>query len=298
MPVIEPALLRNIPLFQMFDDEELATLAGQLEEVNLLTGERLFKMGDTGDEMYLVQEGRIELYLQDKANERVRLGIVECGDMFGELALLHKEPRTASAKALENSKLIAIDQADLEFLFTKHPGAALDMMAMLSRRVREANLLVRERVTRNVNEEVPESRTFGERLSDFLTMLAGDIRFVYFSFVWFLVWIGGNLLLEHRIISIPGVEAFDPFPYGLLTMVVSLEAIFLSLFVLISQNRQAAREKVRNDIEYEVNLKAELEIRALGDRIEELEETLVKHLSALKVYEAAKQTKEANSIGK
>ena len=109
------------------------------------------------------------------------------------------------------------------------------------------------------------------------------------------MWFGLWFLLNTGHFSIP---LFDPFPYGLLTMIVSLEAIFLSLFVLISQNRGAAREKVRNDIEYEINLKAELEIRALTKQVEDLEDTLLQHFSALKAYEAAKQTKESNTVNK
>jgi CRP/FNR family cyclic AMP-dependent transcriptional regulator len=291
MPVIDPNLLREIPLFEMFDNEELGTLCAQMEEVNILSGQRVFSMGDPSGKMFVVQEGRVELYLQDKADERVHLGVVERGDMFGELGLLHNEPRTASAKALENTRLIAIDRHDLEILFTQHPHAALDMMTMLGKRIREANALVRERVvSRNVNEVV-ESATFGERISDFLTMIAGDIRFVYFSVAWFTIWLLWNS-------GTLGLTPFDPNPYGLLTMIVSLEAIFLSLFVLISQNRQAAREKVRNDIEYEVNLKAELEIRSLAKQVEDLQDTLLQHLNALEAFQASKQTKETNSIKK
>ncbi|MFN8374763.1 MAG: DUF1003 domain-containing protein [Anaerolineae bacterium] len=293
MPVIDPTILREIPLFEMFDMDELSTLAGQMEEVNLLSGQRVFAQGDPSGKMFVVQEGKIELFLQDNADERVQLGVVERGDMFGELGLLHNEPRTASAKALLNTKLIAIDRHDLEILFTQHPHAALDMMTMLGKRIREANMLVRERITtRNVNEVLDKPASWGERISDFLTMVAGDIRFVYFSLAWFGFWLIWNSGI------IPSLTPFDPNPYGLLTMVVSLEAIFLSLFVLISQNRQAAREKVRNDIEYEVNLKAELEIRSLTKQVEDLQDTLLQHLSALQAFEAAKQTKETNAVHK
>ncbi|NWF71184.1 MAG: DUF1003 domain-containing protein [Chloroflexi bacterium] len=293
MPVFDPNILRNIPFFEMFDFDELCTLAEAMDEVTLLAGKRLFAEGDPGGKMFMVESGRIELYVQDKAGDRVILGVVEPGEMFGELSLLDEQPRSASAKALENSKLIGIDRADLQILFTKHPDAALDMMTMLSKRVRESNLLVRERTTRNVNELIEKTESWGERLSDFLTMVAGDIRFVYFSVLWFALWIGGNLLLENGLL--PGYTAFDPFPYGLLTMVVSLEAIFLSLFVLISQNRQTAREKVRNDIEYEVNLKAEIEIRELKQQVEDLQEILLEHLAALQAYEAARQTKDTKT---
>jgi uncharacterized membrane protein len=117
-------------------------------------------------------------------------------------------------------------------------------------------------------------------LSDFLTSLAGNIRFVYFSAIWFVVWIIWNINI------IPGLQPFDPFPFGLLTMVVSLEAIFLSLFVLISQNRQAQREKVRNDIEYEVNLKAEIEIRQLMHTVEDLQQLIIQNFKDLHRVEA------------
>src|SRR5262249_50689335 len=160
-----------------------------------------------------------------------------------------------SAKAVEATKLIAIDQHDLEMLVSAHPQSAMDLLGALSKRIRASNQLIHERSIRNVNDEIPVSANFGEKLSDFLTGVAGDIRCVYFSAIWFFVWIVLNVTI------IPGLTPFDPFPFGLLTMVVSLEAIFLSLFVLISQNRQAARDKVRNDIEYDVNLRAGTEIR-------------------------------------
>jgi uncharacterized membrane protein len=275
MPLADPGVLRRIPLFELFDSEEIASLAQHLDEVRYLAGQQVLTDGDAGGTMFIVTAGRVELYLKNVAGERVQLGVVEPGELFGELSLLDNQPRSANARAIDNTELIVIDRDDLQKLITAHPAAALDMMAILGKRMREANLQLHERVARNVNEVIPPASSLGERLSDFLTMLAGDIRFVYFSAIWFFVWIILNLEL------IPGVKAFDPFPFGLLTMVVSLEAIFLSLFVLISQNRQAAREKIRNDIEYEVNLKAELEIRDLQQQIENLQQLMLQHLSAL-----------------
>jgi CRP/FNR family transcriptional regulator, cyclic AMP receptor protein len=291
MPINDAKMLRTIPLFELFDDQEIAALAGQLDEKRVLAGQLIFSAGDPGGTMFIVHSGLVELFLQDKAGDRVSLGRVEPGNLFGEFSLLDLEPRSASAKALENTELLVVDRNDLQLLVKAHPDAALDMMAMLTRRIRESNLRVQERVTRNVNEEIPAPATFGERLSDLLTAVAGDIRFVYFSAAWFLVWI----ILNTEII--PGLKAFDPFPYGLLTMVVSLEAIFLSLFVLISQNRQAAREKVRNDIEYDVNLKAELEIRALSQQVDNLQELMLQHLSSMSAFEAAQFSKGAKQPG-
>jgi CRP/FNR family transcriptional regulator, cyclic AMP receptor protein len=223
-----------------------------------------------------VQSGKVEVFIKDTGGDIVPLDDVEKGEIFGELSLLDNEPRSANAKAVEDTMLFVIDRHDLEILFQSHLHAAFDVMAMLGKRIRHADRLVGQRVVaRNVNEEMGKPSNFGERLSDFLTRLAGDIRFVYFNFLWFLIWITFNTRI------IPGLAPFDPFPFGLLTMIVSLEAIFLSLFVLISQNRSAAREKVRNDIEYEVNIKAELEIRDLHNRVEDLQQILLGHLQRI-----------------
>lgn len=275
MTLVDPQILRGIPLFSRLDDDEAAVLAAQLDQKYFLAGQLIISAGEAGDTMFIVQAGKVELFIQDSIDAHVTLGYVEPGELFGELSLLDKAPRSASAIAVTNTTLLCVDAQDLLILVRSHPHAALDMMSMLGKRVRDANLLVHDRVARNANEVVPVASIFGQRLSDFLTMVAGDIRFVYFSFIWFAIWI----VLNTRII--PGLEPFDPFPFGLLTMVVSLEAIFLSLFVLISQNRQAARDKIRNDVEYEVNLRAEIEVRALMKQIETMQQLMLEHLAAM-----------------
>ncbi|HVU11680.1 MAG TPA: DUF1003 domain-containing protein [Phototrophicaceae bacterium] len=275
MPVANPDLLHDIPLFKLLDEDELKTLAQELDEIRFLAGQHIFTAGDAGNKMYVVESGKIELFLQDKADDRVELGYVEPGELFGELSFLSIHPRSNSARAVEDTKLIAIDQHDLEILVGSHPQSALDLLAGVSRRLDASNRLIRERVIRNANDEIAPPATFGEKLSDLLTAIAGDIRFVYFSAAWFFIWIVLNTNI------IPGVTAFDPFPFGLLTMVVSLEAIFLSLFVLISQNRQAARDKVRNDIEYDVNLRAGSEIRVLMKQLEDFQQHTLANFAAL-----------------
>lgn len=290
MPNIDPELLRSIPLFSLLDDQEIAVLAQNLDEKQFLAGQMIFREDDPGDAMYIVQSGKVELFLEEGANKRVTVAFAVDGELFGELSLLDNAPRSASARAVENTHALVVDRQDLHLLVNSKPHAALDMIAMLGKRLRETNTLLRDRVTRNVNEEMPLARTFGQRLSDFLTAVAGDIRFVYFNALWFLVWITFNLGL------IPGLTPFDPFPFGLLTMIVSLEAIFLSLFVLISQNRQAAREKIRNDIEYEVNLRAEIEVRTVINQVEELQQLMLKHLSAMQAFETKRTTKPESGV--
>lgn len=276
MPGIEPNVLRNIELFALLDEEETATLAAQLEQRQVWGGQTVFKAGDPGGHMFVVQSGKVEIFIVDRNNEYVSLGFVGQGELFGELSLFDSQPRSATAKAVHDTTLFVIDRHDLEVLFKSHPPAIFDVLTTLGKRIRDADVLVGERVVaRNVNEEMGTPENFGERLSDFLTRVAGDIRFVYFNFLWFASWIVLNTHI------IPGLEPFDPFPFGLLTMIVSLEAIFLSLFVLISQNRQTVREKVRNDIEYEVNIQAEREIKELHHKLDELQDMMLGHLQRI-----------------
>ena len=91
-----------------------------------------------------------------------------------------------------------------------------------------------------------------DRVADAITAFAGTMLFVYLHAFWFAVWIA----LNEGFLGQAGI--FDPYPYGLLTMIVSLEAIFLSTFVMVSQNRQAARENVRADLDFETNLRSEV----------------------------------------
>jgi uncharacterized membrane protein len=276
MPIANANTLRKIPLFGLLDNDEIGLLAEQLDQQHFWGGQVIFQQGDPGGRMFVVESGKVEIFIKDNNGEKVLLEEVKPGELFGELSLLDNEPRSANARALDDTLVFIIDRHDLEMLFQKHHNAAFDILAMLSRRIRDADLMLRDRVVaRNVNEEMGAPETFGEKLSDFLTRVAGDIRFTYFNFTWFAAWIILNTSI------IPGLEPFDPFPFGLLTMIVSLEAIFLSLFVLISQNRQAAREKVRNDIEYEVNVKAELEIRDLSEKVEQMQDLLVTHFSRM-----------------
>jgi CRP/FNR family transcriptional regulator, cyclic AMP receptor protein len=206
MPMVHPDILRSIPLFSLLDDQESSVLAQQLDERDYLAGEIIISAGEPGNSMYIVRTGKVELFIRDKNDERVSLAIIEGGDLFGELSLLDTEPRSASAMALEPTNALIIDRNDLEILVTAHPPAALDMMTMLGKRMRETNLLLGNRVARNVNEEIQPNSTIGQRLSDLLTSVAGDIRFVYFSVIWFGVWIVWNTNI------IRGLTPFDPFP--------------------------------------------------------------------------------------
>lgn len=277
MTAIDAGWLRQIPLFALLDDHERANLLANADGSAYAANTIIFSAGEAGGVMYVIEEGRVEIYLRDAANERLTVAVMGPGEIFGELSLLDNLPRSASAKALEDTRLIAFTRDDLLTLVTAHPDSALDMMTMLGQRLRNTSTLAQNRVTtRNPNTAIEETeqRTFGHRIAEGLTAVAGDLRFVYATTAFFIIWFVINLNL------IPGVPAFDPFPFGLLTMVLSVEAIFLTLFLLISQNREVSRDRIRNDVEYQINLRAEMEIRELHDRMTEVESMLVRLLDS------------------
>jgi len=265
----EAALLSDITFFQSLDDDERAVLAGQIERRRFPAGATIFRDGESGGAMYLIHRGQVELWVFDADKTRVTLGTFGEGEFFGELSLLDAEPRSATATTTTDAEVLTIDREDLRLLFTQKPDAALDVLTVLGKRLRHTNQIVRSRAARNVNDLFEERLSIGDRLADRLTTGIGTMRFVYANAVWFGVWIAVNTGL------IPGLAPFDPFPFGLLTMIVSLEAIFLSLFVLISQNRSNAKDRLRSELDYRVNLKAELEIGQLHEKVDRLREELL-----------------------
>jgi len=250
----------------------------------------LFQAGDPGDSLFIVDYGRLELFIKDTAGQKIVLTTAQPGNMFGELAMLDSSPRTATAVALDESDLLVLDRDDLLLLFQRKPEAALHMMAALSGLTRKADELLRTRVSRNANEEIEIHSTFLQRIADWLAWFSGSMPFLISHTVWFTVWISLNTVIL-------GEHAFDPFPFGLLTMIVSLEAIFLACFVLISQNRQAEKDKLQADIEYEVNIKAELEVAHLHEKTDRIYENMMAHFDRVEKNMAVSKTERANAPG-
>ncbi|HEY5403618.1 MAG TPA: DUF1003 domain-containing protein [Pyrinomonadaceae bacterium] len=269
----EPDLLASIKMFELLNEDDRIALAKVIDELKLPQGHTLFQAGDPGDSLFIVQAGEIELFIKDTAGQKIVLTTAGPGDMFGELAMLDSGPRTATALALNDSEVLVLDRDDLILLFQRRPDAALHMLAALSGLTRKADELLRTRVSRNVNEEMEEHSTPLLRIADWIAWFSGSMQFLILNGAWFIIWISLN--------TIPGLLTFDPFPFGLLTMIVSLEAIFLSCFVLISQNRQAQKDKVRADIEYDVNIKAELEIAHLHEKTDRMYENMMARFEKL-----------------
>ena len=259
----DPAMLAEVELFEHLGDEDRQRLAEAIDLRELVAGDILFHAGEPGESLFIVRSGEVELFVRDNAGQKIPLTIACANQIFGELALLDRGPRTATALALSDAELLALDRDDLLLLFQKTPTAALRLLAGMGHMTRKADELIRTRVSRNVNEEVVEHTTLMQHIADVISWFSGSMPFLFVNAAIFAVWIGINSLAL-------GLPHFDPYPFGLLTMAMSIEAIFLSCFVLISQNRQAEKDRVRADIEYEVNIKAELEIAHLHEKADRI----------------------------
>ena len=261
------ALLSRVSLFKLLDEVELADLQRAFERRVVPAGETLFRMGEPGDSLYIVGQGSVELFVKDDTGSKIVLNVCDSGDLFGELSLLDGGARTATALVLEDADLLVLERDDLVSFLQRRPDAALDLLATLGQRMRATDEILRRRAARNINVEMELHSTTLEKVADVIAEFSGSIAFLILNAVWFLVWIVWNVM--------PRIPHFDPYPFGFLTMVVSLEAIFLSIFVLVSQNRQGEKDRLRADAEYEVNLKAELEIIHLHEKMDFLTEEVL-----------------------
>ena len=266
--------LAAVRLFELLDKEDIETLAAVIDSIKISAGEILFRVGEPGDSLFIVETGEVELFINDTTGQKIVLTVAERDDFFGDLSMLDNRPRSATARALKDTELLVLDRDDLLLLFRKTPDAALSMMAALSAMLRKADDLLRTRVSRNVNEEMDEKLSPLQHIADWIAWFSGSMQFLILNALIFIVWIAINTLPL-------GIEQFDPFPFGLLTMIVSLEAIFLSCFVLISQNRQSEKDHIRSDIEYEVNIKAELEVAHLHEKTGLLYEEMLERFARL-----------------
>ena len=260
-----PRLLRTIPLFIGMDDDERAAIAEIMDEQQFRGGEVVFRADQTGGTLYIVQSGQVELSIVDDDEEKLVLEMLESGDFFGELSLLDGGSRSATATATQRTDTLVLERHEFLDLMLQKPHMAQDVMVALAKRIRRTDNLLRQRVSRNVNEIADEKLTVGQRIADVIAEFSGSIPFLVLNAVFFAVWLIVN--------AFPSV-AFDPYPFGLLTMIVSLEAIFLSIFVLVSQNRQADKDRIRNELDYQVNLKSELGVSVLLQKADTLADSL------------------------
>jgi uncharacterized membrane protein len=261
--MVDVDVLHRVPIFSTLGADDLREVAELCRAVSRDDQHLVFRHGDVPDAMYLVQDGKIEISVWTEDNEELVLATLGEGEFFGELGLLDGSPRTASAKALGRVDLIEIRKDDLLGFLRRNPEAALSMMGEIARRLRGANALIEQRASRNVNELMEEKFTFGDRLADRIAQFGGSWAFLICFAITLFMWMGLNSLESIW-------HPFDPYPFIFLNLILSCLAAVQAPIIMMSQNRQAAKDRLQADLDYQVNLKAELQIRSLHLKIDEL----------------------------
>lgn len=259
-------VLAAIPLFSHMDEEEHQELHALMIERRFQSGQTLMRAGEPGGTFQIIQQGEVELWLTDSDDKKVVIEILGAGKFLGELSMLSEETRSANALSEEVVTLELSRQDFLDFL-RRRPDAAVDVLTELGDRLKHTDALLRTRVSRNPNEAIDAHLSVGQRIADLIAAFSGSLPFLVLNLLAFVIWIGANT-------AGPQGAHFDPYPFQFLTMAVSLEAIFLSIFVLVSQNRQSTKDRVKADLDYQVNVKVEMEMSMVTFRVRDIERTL------------------------
>ncbi len=257
------SMLAEIPMFSLLDHDERTTLSELMTEESFTAGQKIFNVGDLGDSLYIVRRGRVQVCVEDDLGESIVTGESEPGDVFGEISMLDGGPRTATAIAVEASEVFRLDRENLQELVSSHPHAALDLLTVVGRRLRSTDELLRNRVTRNANVEEAEQLTMGQRIADHVAAFGGSWTFIILFSAIIGAWITLNSLALLK-------RPFDPFPFILLNLVLSTLAAFQAPVIMMSQNRQASKDRIKSDLDFEVNRKAELEIATLHRKLDRM----------------------------
>jgi len=267
--MVNPDYFNEVPIFELLDAEERQVLAKQVSIRKFKKGEVVFKAGDPGGLAYVVQKGTVHVSIKDANDDNVIVDIAEDGGICGMSSLLAEENHQTTAIAVEDTTAIEIDRHDITTLLKTKPLAGLDMITIVENQLRTAHDLMRTRVARNPNEEIDEQETFGDRMADALARFGGSWGFVIVFFIILVTYVIANTVLPNH---------WDPYPFILLNLFLSMLASIQAPVIMMSQNRQDAKDRVRSELDYRVNLKAEVEIEELLQRIGKVEEMLVEVL--------------------
>jgi uncharacterized membrane protein len=253
----DPRLLKTIPLFMSMDDEERAALAAIMDEVTFRASQLIFNAEETGGTFYIIQAGQVELSITDDDGEKLVLELLESGDFFGELSLLDGGTRSATATATQRTDVLVLERHEFLDLLMQRPHMAQDVLIAQAKRIRRTDNLLRRRVSRNPNEEIEERETFGERVADTVAKFGGSWTFIITFAIILSIWALLNTLL------LPSGDHWDPYPFILLNLFLSMLAALQAPVIMMSQNRQDAKDRIRSELDYQVNLKAELGVSTL-----------------------------------
>jgi len=255
--------LRSVPLFGSLDDHAATELRALLTVEDIPSGQQLFRKGDGGDAMYLIESGRIRISITDQDAQEVTLADLAQGDFFGEMALIDGRKRSADARVVEDARLTILSRPSFLTFVRANPDVALEMLSALSERLRRTDELLRSRVSRNVNEEQALRLTVADRAADLIAEFGGSWKFIGASIGLIILWIIFNSYILFK--------GFDPAPYQMLNLVLAVIAGMQAPIIMMSQNRQGQKDRLRADLDYRVNLKNELSLAEVLRRLDVLE---------------------------
>jgi uncharacterized membrane protein len=262
-----PDSLRSVPLFESLDDRAAQRICDLLSTKECQPTETLFRAGELGNSMYLIEKGKIRISMKSADGEELILAELGRGDFFGEMALLDGKARSANATSVEDSRLAVLSREHfLEFISTS-PNAAVEMLTALTRRLRRTDELLRHLATRNVNEEEASHMTFADRAADVIAEFGGSWKFIAASLSIFGLWIIVNSWFLTKL----ALGSFDAYPYILLNLVLNMITALQAPIIMMSQNRQSHKDRLRADLDYKVNLKNELALTEILRRLHVLE---------------------------
>jgi len=262
----DPAVLKNVPLFALLDDEEAAVLAAQVEVKTFAPRQRIYRRGDAGGQAYIMVSGSVRITTIDEDHQEVIVDQPAAGEFFGFASMLEQTPHQTDAIAVEDTVCIEVDRKDIAILLERKPMAGMDMLTVLGRQFHASQQLVRVRSQRNPNEVIEEQSTLGERVADSVAKFGGS---------WSFIISAGILLIAYTAINVHlGRQAWDPYPFILLNLFLSMLAAIQAPVIMMSQNRQDAKDRVRGELDYQVNRRAEAEIQGLARKLNVLEEKL------------------------
>ena len=272
-PLMTLEALRSVPLFASLDDETAAALRELLDLELRPAGSVLFRKGEPGSAMYLIEGGRVRIHLRDEDGHDVTLAELAAGDFFGEMAILDGKPRSADATVIEDARLAVLTHDDFHSFVRRSPVVSLSMLAAITDRLRQTDEMLRQRVTRNLNEVEEERQTFADRMADAVSEFGGSWKFIAATAAFIAFWVVYNTAVRND-------QGVDPFPYSFLDVMNGIVAALLTPIILISQNRQGDKDRLRADLDYQVNLKNELALGELLRRLDLLESERLPNLFA------------------
>jgi len=254
--------LRQVPLFESLDNEAAAKLCDLLETLDCKADTFLFHAGEPGNAMYLIERGKVRICVQAIDGHEVTLTEMGRGDFFGELALLDGQRRSADARVAEDARLAVLSRDHFLSFMRSNPNVALEMLTALANRLRRTDELLRHSVTRNVNVEEAAQLTLADRSADLIAEFGGSWKFILAAVLFFNLWVLINTFTNSR---------FDVFPYLLLSTVINMLTLIQAPIILMSQNRQSHKDRLRAEIDYQINLRNELALAEINERLKALE---------------------------